>query len=444
MLKIDPKAFTIMVIGVLVFWVFHSIADHFLLGNVSFPSNLIFFPFEEFLDRSITIIFMLLFSTVLSRYTIRLTESEGRYRQLFDHINDAIFVQPAPLENNPGKFIDANQSAYHWLGYNREELLQLSPSDLISAEKPQELAALLQRLLIEKRAFFETILINKAGGQIPVEINARIYDHGREAVILWEAHDIADRQRAEEALRKAHGDLERRVTERTAELAEANLKLLDAQERERRRISIELHDELGQALTLLKFKINSLSKSFGKAREVFDADCESLFNYLDATIENVRRISLDLSPTIVAEFGLAFALEYLFEEFREHYDLLWCSIEMDEIDKYLSQPAQINIYRIFQEILTNALKHANATNLAAVIRKRGDRISFKVVDNGKGFDITKQLAGEAKQKGTGVAAMRERVRMMGGSLEMVSQEDSGTEITFSIPVNGGSADDLPL
>jgi signal transduction histidine kinase len=322
--------------------------------------------------------------------------------------------------------------------------LQLSPADLFPSEKSQELADLMQRLVIEKRAFFETILLNKAGGQIPVEINARIYDRGRESVILWEAHDIADRQRAEDALRKAHDDLERRVVERTAELAEANMKLLDAQERERHRISIELHDELGQALTLLKFKINSLSKSFGESREVFAEDCESLLQYLDATIENVRRISLDLSPTIVAEFGLSFALEYLFEEFQQHYDLGCCSLEMEDIDKFLPLPFQVNIYRIFQEILTNALKHANAASLTAVIVKHLDRIDFKVVDNGQGFDNGKRIAGEAKQAGTGIAAMHERVRMMGGKLEMVSRQGAGTVITFSIPINRGDADDRPF
>ena len=131
---------------------------------------------------------------MLSRYIVKLNESEGRYRQLFDHINDAILVQPVAIANNPAKFIDANQSAYQKLGYSREELLRLSPADLIPAEKSQELSALMQRLLIEKQAFFETSLLNKADDRIPVEINARIYDRGRESTILWEAHDIAESQ----------------------------------------------------------------------------------------------------------------------------------------------------------------------------------------------------------------------------------------------------------
>ena len=114
---------------------------------------------------------------------------------------------------------------------------------------------------------------------------------------------------------------ERELEESSQQLRILTSRLLDAEERERRRISLELHDELGQSLTLLKFKVNSLRKTYGKNHELFEDDCESLLHYLDATIENVRRISLDLSPTIVEEFGLSFALEYLFEEFREHYDL---------------------------------------------------------------------------------------------------------------------------
>jgi signal transduction histidine kinase len=326
--------------------------------------------------------------------------------------------------------------------------------------------------MVDKQLFSETELLNKAGGKIPVEINARLYDQGGEGTVLWEAHDIADRKQVEEALRQAHDDLERRVEERTAELAEINVtlnreiqerkraeqvleesaqqlriltsRLLDAEERERRRISIELHDELGQALTLLKFRISSLKKSCANTNQAFENDFGSLLQYLDATIENVRRISLDLCPTIVEEFGLNFALEYLFEEFREHYDLRWCSIEMDEIDKFLSQPVQVNIYRIFQEILTNALKHANASRLTAVIRKHEEHVAFQVQDNGKGFDVPGTLAGEAKIRGTGIAAMYERVRLMGGSLEMLSQPGSGTTIAFKIPINRDLANDRRL
>jgi PAS domain S-box-containing protein len=444
MIKIESKALTIMFFGGLGFWLFDTVLDYLVDSRVTLINYLIYPPRGDFYHRSILMIYMLLFSIVISRYTIRLNESEGRYRQLFDHINDAILVQPSMSRQEPAKFTDANQTAFKRLGYSREELLRLSPADIILSEKSQELAVLMQRLENEKHVFFETTLLNKHGGKIPVEIDARIYDRGGEGTILWEAHDIADRQQAEEALRKAHDDLERRVLERTTELAETNIKLLDAEERERRRISVELHDELGQALTLLKFKVNSLKKSFGKSSEVFADDCEALLHYLDATMENVRRISQDLSPTIVEEFGLSFALEYLFEEFREHYDLRWCSIDMDAIDKFFSQQVQVNIYRIFQEILTNALKHANATRLTALIRKQEGQVAFKVEDNGNGFDVVGKLAGDAKPKGSGIAAMHERVRMMGGSFEVISKESSGTVITFNIPVNRGEADEITL
>jgi len=472
MCKIKFKAFAIMLIASLVFWLGDAIADYYYHRELSFLNHLIFGIGGELQDRFIALIIMLLLSIVLSRYIVKLNESEGRYRQLFDHINDPILVQPIATADNPEKFIDANQSAYQKLGYNREELLRLSPSDIIPAEKSQEMSALMQRLLIEKRAFFETSLLNKTNDRIPVEINARICNRGGESTILWEVHDIADRKQAEDALRKAYDDLEARVIERTAELTEANItlnraleerkhakqafeesaeqlgilisRLLDVEERERQRISAELHDELGQALTLLKFKITSLEKSFGKDPQIFAEDCESMLHYVDGTIENVRRISRALSPTIVAEFGLSFALEYLFEEFREYYDPQCCSIEMDEINQLLSQQVQTYIYRIFQEILTNAFKHGNATHLAAVIRKHEDHIAFNVEDNGKGFDVGGVLAGKGTHKGTGIGAMRERVGMMGGSFDMSSRENSGTLITFTIPVSRNTSDDATL
>ena len=208
MIKIEAKAFTIMFVGALVYWIFHSTVDY-LIFDVKFLHNLIYPTNEELVDRLISMVFMLLLSTVISKYTIRLNESEGRYRQLFDHINDVVLVQPARVADNAARFIDVNQSACVKLGYNREELLRLSPADIILAKSSQDLLSVLQTLSERKQVFFETILRNRHGGNTPVEIYARRYETDRESTILWEAHDIADRKQVEDDLRKAHDDLER-------------------------------------------------------------------------------------------------------------------------------------------------------------------------------------------------------------------------------------------
>ena len=272
---------------------------------------------------------------------------------------------------------------------------------------------------------------------------------------------INQRERAEEALRRAYDDLEVRVQERTAELARANTilqaeiaerqraeealtesernlrylasQLLTAQERERKRISYELHDELGQALLVLKLQLRNIEKELppesGKPRE----GCSSSINFINGIIENVRRISRDLSPTILEDLGLNTALKHLVEEFGKRYNIK-ISLDLNNVQDHFPPETQIVIYRIFQESLTNIAKHSRATQIAVAIKKQDGSISFNIEDNGRGFDTESMLAQDATEKGLGLTAMEERVRMIGGSLEIRSREGLGTEISFIIPI----------
>lgn len=157
-------------------------------------------------------------------------------------------------------------------------------------------------------------------------------------------------------------------------------------------------------------------------------DCEELLHYLDGLIDKVRQLSRDLSPpTILEELGLGNALKYLIEEYSKHYDIHQRRVDMEEIDNLFSKPTQINIYRIFQEALTNIGRHAQATHISIEIKKADNDVSFMIGDDGKGFD-------PGRKTGIGVAAMTERVNIMGGEIEIQSQKGRGTRITFNIPI----------
>jgi PAS domain S-box-containing protein len=270
------------------------------------------------------------------------------------------------------------------------------------------------------------------------EINGAVFEEfihftPRYNAVRLYPEDITVRRRAEQALRESEQQL-RTLTS----------KLLSIQETERRRISIELHDELGQALIYLKLQMGAAQAKMRKDQGALKKDCDYLLHYLDGIIENVRRLSWDLSPTVLEEMGLATAMKYWLEEFGKYYNVQNLSVDIEEIDDLFSPKVQLNIYRIFQECLTNISRHAQATQISLAVRKNEGRVSFSVKDNGQGFEVETALAREASTKGIGLATMAERVRLVGGTLEIDSRKGLGTQITFAIPTDARrKADDAP-
>ncbi len=164
-------------------------------------------------------------------------------------------------------------------------------------------------------------------------------------------------------------------------------------------------------------------------------NCEGLIQYLDGIIENVRRLSRDLSPTVLEEMGLASAMKYWLEEFGKYYNVKKIDVDIDRIDDLFSPKVQLNIYRIFQECLTNIGKHSQATQISLAVRQQDGGVAFTIHDNGQGFEVSTALARESSTKGIGLATMAERVRMVGGPLEIHSNKGMGTQITFTIPAD---------
>ena len=248
---------------------------------------------------------------------------------------------------------------------------------------------------------------------------------GRPALVGAVGTDITLRRRAEEALRES----EQRLRFLTSQL-------LSAQERERKRISMELHDELGQSLAVLKLQIRAIERRLGDDRQDLKEGCVELLLYLDGVIDDVRRLSRDLSPAILEDLGLQSALKYLINGVSKHYTVSH-AFEVEDLDQLFPAEAQIIIYRIFQECLTNISKHAGATEVSIAVKEKDGLISLMIEDNGAGFDPAQVLARRATGRGLGLAALAERARMLGGTLEIRSQPGAGTRMTCVIPVDQG-------
>lgn len=161
-----------------------------------------------------------------------------------------------------------------------------------------------------------------------------------------------------------------------------------------------------------------------------------MLGYINEVTENVRRLSRDLSPSILEDLGLSAAIRWLVDAFTKPSNL-GCSLDMMEMENLFSQEGQIILYRIIQECLTNIAKHAQATHVSIVIRKQDDRVFFRVEDNGKGFNLREALSKDPSKKGLGLAAMYERTRMLRGALDIWSQEGKGTIITLTVPLDEG-------
>ena len=162
--------------------------------------------------------------------------------------------------------------------------------------------------------------------------------------------------------------------------------LLQAQEKERRRISMELHDELGQALTVLKLQLGSINKKLPLESVTIRQDIQNTLKYVDLIIDNVRRLSHDLSPSILEDLGLDAALRLLIKEFVKHSNLQ-ISCDVTPIDQLFSKENQIIIYRIFQETFTNIERHSQALRIWISVKHRDGTVTFSIKDDGKGFDV---------------------------------------------------------
>jgi PAS domain S-box-containing protein len=332
------------------------------------------------------------------------------------------------LDRN-GTFVQMNDTELAWLGYAREEVLgRMKFSDLIAADSLKAHQQIFPEF--KARGWVQDVeyeLIRKDGTVMPVSLSATaIQDEaGHFLMSRTTVFDITERKRTEEAIRQS----ELRLRHLTSQL-------LTAQEEERHRISLALHDDLGQSLMVLKLQLRGIEKNLppGPGAAKAGDECSVALDYLDTVIKNIRRISRNLRPAILEDFGLPSALKSLVDEFCQRQELR-CSFELDDIAKSFPAETEIVIYRIFQEVLTNIGKHARATRVEIAVKKRQDHVQLSINDNGNGFDVQQALAGTVGTGGMGLGSIEERVRMLDGTLQLWSEVGQGTRISFNVPLN---------
>ena len=384
-----------------------------------------------------------------------LKASEMRYRRLFETAKDGILI----LDADTGRITDANPFLLDMLGYSHAELLgkmlwEIGPFRDIAASR-----GAFRKLQRKEYIRYDNLPLETKGRRHRhVEFISNVYQVNGARVIQCNIRDITARHQAEQVLAKAGKELERRVEERTADLLTANTlmkKMLDegmraaqkitsSRERlrnlsgrlqsvledERTRISREIHDELGQALTALKLDLSLIRRRLGsKGLDEQSAKVHEAERAVTRIIRTVQRIATELRPGILDELGVAAAIEWIAKDFQRRTGIR-CNVVIRSGDK-LSDPLRATaIFRIVQEALTNVVRHAAASQVSVILEKKGENMVLDVRDNGIGI-----MEGRIfDSKSLGLIGMRERILRLGGEAEITGKPGEGTLVRVTLPI----------
>jgi len=233
------------------------------------------------------------------------------------------------------------------------------------------------------------------------------------------------RQRAEEAFRKS-GE----------ELRLLSSQLLLAQETERGRIARELHDGIGQSLSAIKFRVEDARGQLAKgSTESSIRTLDNLIPVIQGTVEEVRRITMDLRPSTLDDLGILVTIAWLCREFQATYSTIEIRREIGAVESDVPNPLKIVVYRVMQEALNNVAKHSGAGMVTISLVKKDNAIQLAIEDNGCGFDVDEALSVESSERGFGLGSMKERTELSGGTFVISSAKGKGTIVQASWPYN---------
>ncbi|MGD0572623.1 MAG: PAS domain S-box protein [Sedimentisphaerales bacterium] len=342
-----------------------------------------------------------------------LRQSEERYRQLVELSPEGIGVE------RDDKIVFINTAATGLLGAkNSAQLVGKSILDFVHPDYRKRTHRQLEFLRRKQKALplRENIFLRVDRTPIDVEVAATplIYENKPAAQIVF--RDITERKLAQE-----------RIITDQKHLRLLTAELLLTEERERHEIAMALHDSLGPILAFSKRELGTLQKS--APAQIAEA-LKNVSDNISEAVKQTRTLTFDLSPPTLYTLGFEIAIEELIERFCEEHKLGY-SFQNSDAPKPLTDPVKVLLYRSIREMLINIAKHASAKFVKVMLSRVNNDIEIAIEDDGKGFDVS---VPKEKSKGLGLFSVRERLRHIGGKLEIESKRGKGTHIILTAPL----------
>jgi len=393
----------------------------------------------------------------------QLRESEARFRSFFEESADPFLL----LDGN--RVVDCNPAAQKMFDCPDRDLMVGKTIEALSPERQADVSLSSRRVRTLLAAVCKhghhrtewTIRTNDAK-EIPVELSISTIALRGKNFLFIVLRDITPWKEAEKVLLHAKTELENRVRERTSDLTAVNKRLLREiqtrkkseletrrsredlrylsehlqriREQDRTHIAREVHDQLGQSLSALTIDLSRLRDRLPPNNSWLIEQVQNIEKQIGSTMQSVREICRQLRPPVFDDFGLSAAIKWYLRDFQERTGI-HCSAEIDEEIQDHDKEIDLVLLRIFQEAMTNILRHAEATQVDVTLKSRSKKLELRIHDNGKGIlpeHVTDPLS-------LGILGIRERVRFRGGKSVFIGSSGNGTTMTVSVPIIGKKA-----
>ena len=315
-----------------------------------------------------------------------------------------------------------NDAYCRLVGYSREELLKMKISDVEAKEKPEETLHHIRKIMKAGTDRFETRHRCKDGRVVDIEVSTKYNKEGGDRFFVFLRDATQQKQ------------MEKTLQEYVAELKRLSRKLIGVQEEERRRFSQELHDEMGQALTMLRINIASIKESLpaGSEKRIKEelADADALTKKM---LTQIHEMILEMRPHMLDDLGLVPTVRWYAERMTQRLNI---EILFTHKNWTVQPDSEISValFRILQEALTNAARYSRAKKVRILLTQKQKFIHAVVEDDGRGFNPKEIERRPLRKRGIGIFSMKERAALLKGECTVESRLGKGTRIHIRIPL----------